>query len=413
MVLLGNGDGTFKPPVLYSAGDEPVAIATADFNHDGNLDLVVGNFLSSNISVLLGNGDGTFQAPVYYDLPALGSATFVAVADFNNDGKLDVAVVDQGSCGGKGECIVIFLGNGDGTFQTPSIDTPTGFDLNEFAVGDFNHDGNLDLAVSEFYGGASQLQILLGNGDGTFSQGAAYLSGLLPTDVQAAYLAKDQNLDLVVSEVNGTGMAVLLGNGDGTFRGPTTYPPVTSWLTVADFDGDGVADVVATEFNMGSQAVIFLGNGDGTFQPAKTFGTGRDPGFIATADFNKDGKPDLVFADGGPRVYYVATMLNTGVVTFSPTTPLNFKKVTVGTTSPPQTVTLTNTGKSALTISSMKSTGQFGMTSTCGTSVAAGANCAINVTFSPQSKGPKGGTVTIRDSASSKPQVIELSGVGT
>jgi len=85
----------------------------------------------------------------------------------------------------------------------------------------------------------------------------------------------------------------------------------------------------------------------------------------------------------------------------------------VGTTSPPQTITLTNTGKTALTISSMKSTGQFGMTSTCGTSVAPGANCAIKATFSPQTKGPKSGTVTIKDSASSKPQVIELTGTGT
>ena len=411
MVLLGNGDGPFKPPVLYQAGEEPVAIAAADLNHDGNLDLVVGNYLSSNISVSLGKGDGTFQAAVNYGLPALGSATFVAVADVNNDGKPDIVAVDQGQCGGSGECVVVFLGNGDGTFQTTSINTSSGYDLSEFAVGDFNNDGNLDLAVSEYYGGANQLQILFGNGDGTFSLGPTYLSGLFPRDLQAAYLDNDRNLDLVVSVNNG--MAVLLGNGDGTFRGPTIYPPVTSWLTVADINGDGIADVVATEDNTGSQAVVFFGKGDGTFQPAKTFGTGREPGFIVTGDFNGDRRPDLVFTDGGPRTYYLATMLNTGVVTFSPTTPLNFGKQTVGTTSPAKTVTLTNTGKSALTISSMKSTGQFGMTSTCGTSLAPGANCAINVTFSPTSKGPKSGTVSIKDSASSKPQVIELSGTGT
>ena len=109
----------------------------------------------------------------------------------------------------------------------------------------------------------------------------------------------------------------------------------------------------------------------------------------------------------------VIVLLNTGTVSFSPTTPLNFKKQAVGTTSSPQTVRLTNTGTTTLKISSMKATGQFAMTSTCGSSVAPGANCAISVTFSPQSKGAKSGTVTINDSASSKPMVIELSGTGT
>jgi hypothetical protein len=106
-------------------------------------------------------------------------------------------------------------------------------------------------------------------------------------------------------------------------------------------------------------------------------------------------------------------LLNKGVVSFSPTTPLNFKKQKHGTTSAPQTVKFTNTGKTELKISSMKAVGQFGMSSTCGESVAAGADCAISLTFSPQTQGAKFGTVTINDSASSKPQVIELSGTGT
>lgn len=125
-----------------------------------------------------------------------------------------------------------------------------------------------------------------------------------------------------------------------------------------------------------------------------------------------DSRPRLFGGPGASGTNYVEVLLNTGTVTFSPTTPLAFKKQTVGTTSAPQTVTLTNAGKTALKISSMKATGQFGMTSTCGSSVAAGANCAISVTFSPKSKGAKSGTVSINDSASSKPQVIELSGTG-
>jgi predicted extracellular nuclease len=131
----------------------------------------------------------------------------------------------------------------------------------------------------------------------------------------------------------------------------------------------------------------------------------------AIADFNGDHMPDITVTDRNGNQQIV--LLNTGVATFSPTTPLNFKKQKTDTTSAAQTVTLTNTGKTELKISSMKTTGQFGVTSTCGTSVPAAASCTISATFSPKSQGAKSGTVTINDSASSKPQVIELSGIGT
>jgi hypothetical protein len=127
-------------------------------------------------------------------------------------------------------------------------------------------------------------------------------------------------------------------------------------------------------------------------------------------DFNGDGKTDLATPD--QRYDDVIVILNTGVVSFSPTTPLVFKKQAVGTKSAAQKVTLTNTGKTPLTISSIRVAGQFGMTSNCGKGVAAGKSCTISVTFSPQSQGAKAGTVTINDSASSKPMVIELSGTG-
>lgn len=405
-VFLGNGDGTLRAPAYYPAGDEPVSIAMADVNHDGKLDLIVGNWLSSNVSVLLGNGDGTFQAPVNYALPNVGGVPSIGVGDFNNDGNADIIAVDLGQCqAGSSQCLVVFLGNGDGTFQTPSINTPTDTNLLEMALGDFNNDGKLDVAVEEL-GVSNQIQIFLGNGDGTFQLGAAYpYVGRL----QAARLTKSGNVDLIVSN---NSLYILLGNGDGTFRNAGTYPPFTNWFAVADFNRDGIPDIVATEETSGSQALLYIGNGDGTFQPAITFGTALDAGFIAAGDFNGDHRPDIVFSNGKNPSYFVTTMLNTGVVAFTPTTPLNFKKVKVGTTSAPLTVTLTNTGKSALTISSMKTTGQFAMTSTCGSSVPAGANCSISATFSPKSTGAKSGTVTINDSASSKPMVIELSGTG-
>ena len=409
-VVLGNGDGTFKAPVFYRAGEQPEAVVAADVNHDGKLDLVAGNLVSGNVSVLLGKGDGTFQAAVNYDLPpGSGGATWVGVGDFNNDGKPDiVTLTTTAGCGsGQGDCVAVFLGNGDGTFQTPPLNTSTNDNLYEFAIGDFDNDGTLDLAVIETSIVSGGVQILLGNGDGTFRMGALYpYLGRLA----AARLTKSRNIDLVLSN---NGLYVLLGNGDGTFQAPTTsYPPATNWIAITDFNGDGIPDIAATEANTGSQALLYLGNGDGTFQPAITFGTAREPGFIAAGDFNGDRKPDILFTAGKPDARFVSVMLNAGAAYFSPSTPLNFGKQAVGTTSSPKAVTLTNTGKSALTISSMKASAQFGVTSTCGSSVATGANCPINVTFSPTSTGAKSGTVTIHDSASSKPQVIELTGTG-
>lgn len=206
---------------------------------------------------------------------------------------------------------------------------------------------------------------------------------------------------------------MLLGNGDGTFQTAVDYLiSFPGWVTAADVNGDHKLDlVVANSIITSSELTVLLGNGDGTFQPGTSYPAGNEAAYVSVGDFNGDGKKDLVAADS--RYNDVIVLLNTGVAAFSPTTPLNFKTQAVGTTSAPQKVTLTNTGKTALTISSMKATGQFHMTSTCGASVAPGANCTISVTFSPKTRGAKSGTVAINDNASSKPQVIELSGTGT
>jgi hypothetical protein len=156
---------------------------------------------------------------------------------------------------------------------------------------------------------------------------------------------------------------------------------------------------------------VFSGNGDGTFQPSSFFPGGTWDTFVAAGDFNGDRKPDLVITDHVSDDVFV--LLNTGVVAFSPTTPLTFKKQAVGTTSAAQTVTLTNTGTTELKIQSMKASAEFAMTSTCRASVAPGAKCTISATFSPKKQGALQGAITIIDSASTKPQVIELLGSGT
>jgi hypothetical protein len=334
----------------------------------------------------------------------------LSTGDFNGDHKLDLLVTyASGSC----PYVSIFLGNGDGTFQEPPINTTPSYSPSATGVGDFNRDGKLDLAVAEQFGGVSQVEILLGNGDGTFSLGATYPTYANPSSVAVADFRRNGKLDFAVASLNGT--EVFLGNGDGTFHPGQGIPPTdAAWVTAADFNGDGKPDLaVVTQGVPGAPSGVYVavGNGDGTFQAPVFYPGGKDDSFVSAGDFNGDHKTDILFSDY--RDSDVVVLLNTGAVSFSPTTPINYSFQLVGTSSPPQTVKVTNTGSTALSISSLKIAGPFNQTNTCGKSVGAGLECKIEIIFKPQSAGNAAGTVTISDSASSKPQVIELTGAGT
>jgi len=408
-VFLGKGDGTFRQTGAYTAGTSPTSIVAADLNQDGDLDLAVANSLSDSLTIFLGNGDGTFRAGP--QSPAvLAFEDLIYVGDFNNDGKPDLVALSRNNpC----KCISVLLGNGDGTFQA-AINTQPSFAMETIGIGDFNRDGKLDVVTAGNY----TVNVFLGNGDGTFQYGASYPSPESPESIAVADFNGDHALDLAIANSEGGSFSVLLGKGDGTFRQPVSYPiAFGDWITAADFNGDGTIDlVVANDVNVGRNAsggaTVFLGNGNGTFQEPGTFYEAvSETSYIAAADFNGDGKIDLAITDFGFND--VAVLLNTGTVSFSPTTSLSFGKQGVGAKSDPQKIVLTNTAKTELKISAMKAAGQFGMTSTCHASVAPGAKCEISVTFSPTSQGAKSGTVTINNSASSKPMVIELSGTGT
>ena len=294
-----------------TTGPSPISVATGDFNGDGKLDLVVANSGSSNdISVFLGNGDGTFQSAAAYGAGLVPYA--VVVGDFNGDGKLDIVVANTDS-----NNVSILLGNGDGTFQQ-ALNYSVGTAPRSMAVGDFNADGKLDLVVGNSF--SNDVSILLGNGDGTFQAALTYTTGFSPSSVAVGDFNSNGKLDLAVVNFGTSNLSILLGNDDGTFQPAVNYSdgaiPVS--VVVGDFNGDGkldlaVANIAAGNIGPGSVSVL-LGNGDGTFQTALDYGVGSNPNSVAVGDFNGDGKLDLVVANTTSNS--VSTLLGNGDGTF-------------------------------------------------------------------------------------------------
>ena len=470
-ILFGKGDGTFMTgPTVQPAGIQSYpSMIGGDFNGDGKADLAVLSYNGSSISyitVLPGKGDGTFAPPitgqVYNQGPTGGDVIIgtLAAADFNGDGKLDIAVVgDYVSSGG----VTILLGNGDGSFTSagPNVDLSGDFAL--IATGDFNGDGIPDFVTPNYFEFGGSPTIFLGKGDGTFTfSKVAFTLDYFPTSVLVADFNGDGVLDLAFSDLNGVEIA--LGNGDGTFTetaaSPIPVPFELYSLKVGDFNHDGKVDIAGLD-NYNDQIVLLIGAGDGTFTvttttpPISQIWLG--PFALVAADFNGDGVPDLAMltknvntasilltvptetatvtvngiAPVGAGTHNVdasyAGDRNYGAVT-SDTIPLigglppvyvspnslSFGKEAVGITSLPKAVTLKNTGNVALDINSITISGDFAIyANTCGATLDAGKTCKVKVTFTPTQPGARTGTLTFTDNASNSPQMVALSGIGT
>jgi hypothetical protein len=317
-VLLGNGNGTFKPAVTYDTGGEyPSAIVVADVNADGKPDLVISTCCESNgdgeVSVLIGNGDGTFQAAVVYDSGNEGRfSTPIVVDDLRGDGKLDIVTVSYGS-----GTVNVLLSNGDGTFQPATIYDLGAVDTFSIAATDLNGDGIADLIVGNVCGtpGAStcegSVSVLLGNGDGTFQAVVTYDAGVQwMSSVTVADLNGDGKPDIVTAGLvelpNGNhfstyGMgAVLLNNGNGTFAAAQDLPDASGIilaLAVADVAG-GEPDLLILQSPSvaGGESVItlWLGQGNGSFGFGGYSLEGGGGESLAVADINGDGNPDVL-----------------------------------------------------------------------------------------------------------------------
>jgi hypothetical protein len=281
----------FVPPDLfyhfasYAVGKNPTSVATADFNQDGLTDLITTNIGNNSLSVLFGNGDGTFKEAV--SMLVCREPRAAALNDYNQDGRMDLAVACAGS-----DQIAVYFGLDSGAFgggeRYAVRKTPV-----SIASADFNGDRKADLAVALRN---DKIKILLGNGDGSFLDGPVYEHGDTPTSIAAADLNGDGKVDLATS--NGgpmsSAVSIWLGNGDGTFRSAQDYRTGKRPLGVffADFNNDGRPDLLVINGEMDT-FTTFLGKGDGTFQKGTESGADAGPNYGLVRDFNGDRLPDV------------------------------------------------------------------------------------------------------------------------
>jgi hypothetical protein len=407
-------------------------IAAGDVNGDGKADVVTTLLGSTTagcqlntVAVLGGLGTGKFKAPVYYSTGAASTAQEeeVFLVDVNGDGKLDIITSNSDGT------ISVLLNKGNGTYKAGTLITSVAalaaFD-NPLTFADFNGDGKTDIAVVLNPAvSATSVYVLPGNGNGTFGSPIQTAMQVFPTTLVAGDFDKDGKVDVLVPALNfpgcvGSSYVFGKGNGNGTFApGTAVCVPYlgSGYPMTADFNADGNLDVVipyAGNTNPEVGPAILQGNGNGTFQASALYYSGQAAVYATIGDFNNDGVPDVVLLnDGGFGASFLTEMLNASLAVSVSPLNTNYGSVTVGTPKA-LTVTLTNNQTKSLAITSMTLTGtnaaDFTQTNNCGTSRKPGWDCTVTVTFTPTAIGARTATLNILDAVGT--QTVQLNGTG-
>ncbi len=319
----GSGDGVPASTLMLSAGTElsvgagthPSAVVAADFNLDGRLDLAVANRTDDSVTVFLGIGDGTFGAGASFSAGVGGRPVALVAADLDADGRLDLAVANA-----SGDDVVVLAGDGSGSFSlATTVVLAAGADASGLVAADLNADGLLDLAVADR--GTGDVSVCLATAPGTFGVVTTYAVGVGfdASAITALDCDRDGRLDLAVaSEANGS-VAILLGNGGGTFAAATAFTveagAALSSVAAADLNADGDVDLAVTNRTTG-EASVLLGDGNGAFAAAIDAAVGAEASAVAIGDFDRDGELDLAVALEATG--QVKLLLGEGDGTFAP-----------------------------------------------------------------------------------------------
>lgn len=311
-ILLGKGDGTFtitpdeNQPISVNF---PLSVLAGDFNGDHKVDLLTKEDRSVNSFLSLGNGDGTFAVPTSF-APSGLQGDFL-VQDLNNDGIPDLLTVNS-------QTLTAFIGQANQTYTqvVSTLSTPV---FGNLVSADVNQDGKVDIVFNNYStvpGGGGRVVIALGNGDGTFSEGATYDVTGIGVATAVADVDGDGHMDVILASYQvqgGTGLQILYGHGDGTFDAPVNVPTPHSvgLIAGADLNMDRVADLVLSD---GFVVTVMNGAANRTFGAPRDYLAGGSPATPIITDLNGDGGPDLVFANtDNNRITTATVLLNLGV----------------------------------------------------------------------------------------------------
>ncbi|CAF1004333.1 unnamed protein product [Adineta steineri] len=369
-VLLQDNNGSFGEQTTFSTGFDsiPYSLVVGDVNNDGKLDIVAANYGTNNVGILLAHGNGTFASQITIDMGINSRPNAIAINDLNNDTYMDIAVVCSGT-----NSIGILLGLGNETFTIPTIYS-TGVNSlpQSVAIGDFDNDGTLDIAVSNY--DTSSINVFFGYGTGVFANQMTFYTdddskpylittgdfnndtrldiaavnydqnyvdiiltyrnytfssqdtykttglGTYPMSIIAADFNNDNRLDIIVANYWTGDIGVFLGYENDTFSSQTTYSTGSGsgpyYIANGDFNNDNQSDIVVANYWTNNIGVL-LSNGDGTFSDQTTFSTGSksEPSFVAVGDFNNDTRLDIVVVNYGKN--NIGIFLGYGNASFS------------------------------------------------------------------------------------------------